>query len=100
MGGVELLHGRFSGGPDTVFTARYHEIVRDERIVYVYDMHVDKTFLSVSLASVVIRPHESGSRMIFTEQAVFLDGKDGAASRQRGTAAHFDRLAEQFRAGK
>src|SRR5713101_6140124 len=50
-GGEELLHGRFATG-ETLFRARFHDIVPDERIVYVYDMHVSEKHHSVSLASV------------------------------------------------
>ena len=94
VGGTELLQGQLAGGPQTLFTARYHAIVPGERLVYAYDMHVGGEHLSVSLATVEIAAAPGGgTRMTFTEQAVFLDGKDGTRSREAGTAAHFDRLA-------
>jgi uncharacterized protein YndB with AHSA1/START domain len=40
VGGQELLRGRFANGRETLFTARYHEIVEGECIIYVYDMHL------------------------------------------------------------
>ena len=92
VGGRELLHGQFHDGPQTRFEARYHEIVPNERLVYAYDVHVDSRFHSVSLATVELEPLSGGTRMLFTEQAAFLDGEDGCASRQAGTAAHFERL--------
>ncbi|MCP3099294.1 SRPBCC domain-containing protein [Myxococcus sp. K15C18031901] len=92
VGGRELLHGQLTGGPSTVFTARYHDIRPDERLVYVYDMHVGGTHLSVSLATVELRATRTGTLMRFTEQAAFVDGQDGTRSREGGTAAHFDRL--------
>lgn len=93
VGGRELLHGQLHGGPRTRFEARYHDIVPGERLVYAYDVYVDDEFLSVSLASVELSPASGGgTRMLFTEQAAFLDGEDGCSSRQAGTAAHFDRL--------
>ncbi|MCE9668624.1 SRPBCC domain-containing protein [Myxococcus stipitatus] len=93
VGGRELLHGQLTGGPSTVFTARYHDIQPDERLVYAYDMHVGGTHLSVSLATVEFIATRTGTRMRFTEQAAFLDGQDGTRSREGGTAAHFDRMA-------
>ncbi|MGB0085620.1 MAG: SRPBCC family protein [Rhodomicrobiaceae bacterium] len=96
IGGQERLHGRFPDGSETVFTARYHDIISNRRLIYVYDMHVNQTYLSVSLASVEIEAHGAGTRVIFTEQAVYLNGKDGTASRKQGTGAHLDRLGEQL----
>src|SRR5580700_6297160 len=74
LGGEELLHGRFAGGPETLFTARYHDIMRDKRIVYVYDMHLDDIHLSVSLATVKFAPAGGGTGLTFTEQVAYLDG--------------------------
>jgi len=99
VGGDELLHGRFDRGSDsmeTLFRARYHAIVPDQRIVYVYDMHVGAKHHSLSLATVEFHPEGKGTRQVFTEQVAFLDGTggpEGTASRERGTAAHFDRMA-------
>ncbi len=96
VGGQELLQGRFAkSGRETLFTARYHDIVADERLVYVYDMHIAGKLHSTSLATVEMRPRRAGTQLVFTEQVAFLDGTDGAqgtASRERGTAAHLERL--------
>jgi uncharacterized protein YndB with AHSA1/START domain len=94
VGGSELLRGELTSGAVTTFTARYHAIVPDERLVYVYDMHVGDRHLSISLATVELAAAPGGGTiMTFTEQAAFLDGEDGTRSREQGTAAHFDRLA-------
>lgn len=61
-------------------------------------MHYGGTFLSVSLASVAFAPADGGTRLTFTEQIAYLDGKDGTASRKQGTAAHLDRLGAVLRA--
>lgn len=93
VGGSELLHGTFEGGRTTIFTARYHDIVPDQRIVYVYDMHLDGALFSVSLATARIRPVGNRTRLVYTEQGVFLDGStESAKGRVHGTAAHLDRL--------
>jgi uncharacterized protein YndB with AHSA1/START domain len=97
VGGIEVLHGKFADGSETYFEARYHEIIPNERIVYVYDMHVKGKLHSVSLATVEFSAVGSGTRMLFTEQVAFLDGTDaiaGGMSRQHGTAAHFDRIPD------
>ena len=92
IGGVERLVGEFPGGRTSAFTARYLDIVPDQRIVYVYDMHLSGTFISSSLATVEIEPMDKGTRLRFTEQAVFVDGYNDDGSRERGTTL----LLEQF----
>src|SRR5690349_3185660 len=94
-GGEEILHGRFENGMETYFKARYHQITENQRIVYVYDMHSNGKFHSVSLATVEFIPSGTGTKMKFSEQVSFLDGTPadkGIASRQCGTSTHFDRL--------
>jgi uncharacterized protein YndB with AHSA1/START domain len=66
--------------------------VRDRRIVFTYGMHVDGKRISVSLATVEFTPAGAGTRLIFTEQAVFLDGFVDGGGRERGTRAHLERL--------
>jgi uncharacterized protein YndB with AHSA1/START domain len=92
VGGRERLLGAFEGGRTTKFDCVYHDIVPDRRIVYVYDMYSDDRRISVSLATVELEPAGSGTRLKYTEQSVFLDFEDGGG-RERGTRAHFDRLA-------
>jgi uncharacterized protein YndB with AHSA1/START domain len=99
VGGTEILHGRFPGGLETLYAARFHAIVRNERIVYVYDMRLNQKHHSVSLATVEFEPSGGGTRQIFTEQIAFLDDTDaiaGTASRERGVGVHLDILAKQF----
>jgi uncharacterized protein YndB with AHSA1/START domain len=70
----------------------------DQRIVYANDMHLDDKRISVSLATVEFKPVGSaGTRLIFTEQAVFLDGYDDAESRERGTRGLLDKLEMALR---
>jgi uncharacterized protein YndB with AHSA1/START domain len=92
VGGTET--GEVEGQLTTLFTARYHAIVPNQRLVYAYDMHLGDRHYSVSLATVELEPTPSGgTRMTFTEQAVFFEGDTPLRSREDGTAAHFDRLA-------
>ena len=65
----------------------------NQRIVFSYDMHVDGKRISVSLATVEFEPAAASTRLIFTAQAVFLDGFVDAGGRERGTRAHLERLA-------
>jgi uncharacterized protein YndB with AHSA1/START domain len=87
----------FAGGRVSSFDAHYQDIVPDQRIVYTYDMHLNETRISVSLATVEFKPAGAGTRMIFTEQAVFLDDFDDAGGRERGTRALLDNLDAELR---
>jgi uncharacterized protein YndB with AHSA1/START domain len=92
IGGTEHLSTTFPGKPPHVYSARYYDIVPGQRIVYCYEMHVGKTRISVSLATVEFRGADKQATLVFTEQAVFLDGYDDRGSRERGTRELFDKL--------
>ena len=97
VGGREYVRGEMAGGPVSRFDALYYDIVAGERIVYAYEMHLDATRISVSLATVELTAVGRGprpvTRMRFTEQAVFLDAWDDAGSRQGGTSALLDQFS-------
>jgi len=48
-------------------------------------MHQDDKRISVSLATIEFKPEGAGTRLIITEQGVFLDDYDDAGSREAGT---------------
>jgi uncharacterized protein YndB with AHSA1/START domain len=85
IGGRDRLMGLWKSGMTTDFSSCYHDIVPNERIVYDYEMALNGVRISVSLATIEIKAHGSGSRLTLTEQAVFLDGFDDGGSRERGT---------------
>jgi uncharacterized protein YndB with AHSA1/START domain len=85
VGGREQVIGRKANGSLSKFNARYHEIVPNERIVYVYDMGMDDIQTSVSLATIEFKAHKEGTQLVITEQGVFLDGHDDARGREHGT---------------
>jgi uncharacterized protein YndB with AHSA1/START domain len=96
VGGRERMSGGPAGGPVHSFDAVYQDIVEDERIVYSYDMHLDDKRISVSLATVQLEPAGDGTRLVFTEQSVYLDGADFPAQRERGTGALLDSLGAEL----
>lgn len=99
VGGRERLKGVWPGRQASAFDALYHEIVPNERIIYSYDMHLDDTRISISLATVEFKRAGAGTRLIVTEQGVFLDGYDDAGSRERGTGALLDQLGASLARG-
>lgn len=96
VGGKEINRGGPKGGPVHSFNAIYQDIVPEERIVYSYDMHLDDTRISVSLATVELRPDGQGTRLIFTEQGAYLDGYDDAGEREHGTRELLDALGRSL----
>ncbi|HLZ71361.1 MAG TPA: SRPBCC family protein [Dehalococcoidia bacterium] len=92
VGGRERVSGVPRGGPVHTFEARYHDIVPNERIISSYDMYMDETRISASLATVELQPAGDGTRLIYTEQGAFLDGYDDPALREHGTAELLDAL--------
>jgi uncharacterized protein YndB with AHSA1/START domain len=93
VGGKESISGGPPGGPVHHYNATYQEIVPNERIISTYDMHMDDKRISVSLATVEFTPAASGTRVVYTEQGVFLDGLDSSAEREHGTNELLNALA-------
>lgn len=93
VGGRESVSGGPPGGPIHSYDAIYQDIVPDQRIVLTYEMHLDKTRISVSLGTTEFKPSGKGTTLVYTEQAAFLDGYDDAGSREHGTRGLFDQLA-------
>ena len=85
VGGREHSSGGPKGGPSHSYDAIYQDIVPNERIIISYDMHLDGRHISVSLATVELKPSGKGTRLTFTEQGAFLDGYDDAGSREQGS---------------
>ena len=93
VGGRESESGGPPGGPVHYYNAIYQDIVPEVRIVLTYEMHLDKTRNSVSLGTTEFKPAGTGTRLVYTEQAVFLDGHDDAGGREQGFGGLFDQLA-------
>lgn len=92
VGGQDRLSGRWRSGVVSAFSNVYFDIVQNERIVYAYEMHLNDTKISVSLATIEFRPEGAGTRLVMTEHGAFLDGYDDAGSRERGTSELLDKL--------
>ena len=97
VGGRERVKGRWEGGVTSTFDAIYHDVVPHERIVYTYEMHLDDKRISVSLATLQLKPAGPGrTTLMVTEQGAFLDGYDDAGSREHGTGILLDQLGSSL----
>jgi len=92
VGGRERVKGRWANGTISTFDAVYHDVVPNERLVYAYVMHLDDRKISVSLATLELKPEGVETRLVVTEQGAFLDGYDDAGKREHGTGMLLDRL--------
>jgi uncharacterized protein YndB with AHSA1/START domain len=96
VGGRELSRGIGPSGKEFTFEGVYHDIVPDERILYAYDMHMGDVRISVSLATVELKPDGDGTRLTYTEQGAFLDGHDIPDRREQGMGTLLDALGEEL----
>lgn len=95
--GAERVIWRMPDGTEQAMLAYFLEIAPRQRIVYAYAMRSDGAPVSSSLVTVEFVGGRLGTRMTFTEQAVFCDARHGDI-RQTGTGAGFDRLREALAA--
>ena len=97
VGGREHGSGGPPGGWVSTYDAVYMDIVQDERIITAYEMHLDGTRISVSLATVELRPEGAGTHLTFTEQGAYFAGFDDVAGREQGTRDLIDALEAELR---
>jgi len=101
VGGTERSRFR-RVGDETVYTndSRYDDIIPDKRIVFAYSMARETAsgpaIFSVSLATVELQPAGTGTRLVFTEQSVFLEGADGPKHREMGWNELLDKLGAEL----
>ena len=69
-----------------IYTARFHLIEPDVRLIYAFDMRVGGTLFSVSLAGVEFKSQSGATELTYTEQGLFLIGEYNAESRAAGTS--------------
>lgn len=97
VGGRERLSGGPPGQPPHTYDAVYQDIVPNERVIISYAMQAGDTPISVSLATVELKPQGKGTRLTFTEQAAFLDDFVDGGGRERGTIELLDQLGQELR---
>jgi uncharacterized protein YndB with AHSA1/START domain len=93
VGGREISSGGPPGGTVHTMNGEYWDIIDNERIVMSYELLLDQTRISVSLGTTEIKASGTGSKLIYTEQGIFLDGYDDAGQREQGTRVLLDQLA-------
>jgi uncharacterized protein YndB with AHSA1/START domain len=98
-GGHENWRFRFKDGPEMTNHGVFLDIVPGRRIGLAYTMEVGDLRFSASLSTTELLPVHGadgavvGTRLIYNEQIVFLDGNDGTESRIEGTRGLLEKLA-------
>ena len=93
VNGQELAHGRFEDSTETIYTARFHLIDPNVRLIYAFDMHVGGKLFSVSLAGVEFADKSTSTELTYTGHGFFLAGEYGTESRLAGTNGLLDQFA-------
>jgi uncharacterized protein YndB with AHSA1/START domain len=92
VGGREATSGGPKDGPLHHFESTFQDIVPNERIINSYRMRLGETPISVSLATVELKPAGAGTRLTYTEYGAYLDGWDNPQLREQGTRDLLDQL--------
>jgi uncharacterized protein YndB with AHSA1/START domain len=96
-GGHETVVTVMGDGNRFGFYATYTDIVPDERIVYTYEMTMGGRRISVSVATVELRPAAGGGTDLrVVEQGVYLDGLDKPELRRDGTEQLLSALGQSL----
>ena len=87
------------GGEFYHYTALYHDIVPNQRIVLSYEMSHSGRRISVSMQSIELFRQHGGTRLVLTDQGAYLDGLDVPQQRRGGIEYELERLAKALTTG-
>ena len=95
VGGRDVDEAKFHGGPLSRFVSVYTDIVEGVRIVSTYDMWLDGTHMSTSIASFEFESIPEGTRLTHVEHGVFFDQFwADAPQREEGMRGILEELAD------
>ncbi|MEV0544451.1 SRPBCC domain-containing protein [Nocardia salmonicida] len=97
VGGREINEGTFHEVTSR-FVATYTDIVDNERLVYTYDMWLNGSHISTSVATWEFEPTTTGTKLTLVEFGAHLDGFDTGAQREEGTLGLVDALVNYLTA--
>ena len=95
-GGTESARFIAPGGVHVTYDATFHDIEPDKRIVLSYEMSIEGTRISISLATTELEAVDGGTRLVFTEQGAYLGDDDQTASREEGSRSLLEALAVEL----
>jgi uncharacterized protein YndB with AHSA1/START domain len=96
VGGSEHSRFKMQDGTPLANDTSYHDIEPNRRIVFAYTMSVAGRRISASLSTIELVPTDKGTDFVYTEQAAFFEGSDGAKIREAGWGSLFERLEKDL----
>jgi uncharacterized protein YndB with AHSA1/START domain len=96
VGGSEHSRFKMSDGTPLANDTSYQDIEPNRRIVFAYTMSVAGRRISASLSTIELLPTDQGTDFIYTEQAAFFEGSDGATIREAGWSSLFEQLEKEL----
>jgi uncharacterized protein YndB with AHSA1/START domain len=96
VGGSEHSRFKMKDGTPLANDTTYQDIVPNERVVFAYTMSVGGRRISASLSTIELVPTDKGTNFVYTEQAAFFEGSDGAKIRETGWSLIFEQLAKEL----
>jgi uncharacterized protein YndB with AHSA1/START domain len=97
VGGRDIDEAKFHGGPRSRYEGVYTDIVEHVRIVTTYDMWLDGTHMSTSVASFEFEQIPEGTRLTHVEHGVFFDQFwADAPQREEGMRGLLEALADHL----
>ena len=93
VGGREITRMHFAEFPACTNDTYFLVIVPNQRLVIAYTMTMNVAAFSSSQATFEFTDTQSGTTMLFTEQAAFFERSDGPKLREEGWSKLFDQLA-------
>ena len=94
VGGREIIHFGPQGDPHYKAEIHYLHIIPEQRILMAGPMYDRDVPVSCSLTTIEFQPDAEGegTKLVFTEQASFLDGKGTKKDRKAGWERNLDQL--------
>jgi uncharacterized protein YndB with AHSA1/START domain len=96
VGGSEHSRFKMQDGTPLANDTSYQDIVPNQRIVFAYTMSVGGRRISASLSTIELLPADKGTSFVYTEQAAFFEGSDGAKIREAGWSGQFEQMAKEL----
>lgn len=92
-GGRDLIHCGPEGEAGFVIDARYVEIVRAQRIIFVETIRLNRNLQSTALITVEFEAKNDGTQLKLTDQIVSVSGTDIIKGNRAGYSAALENLA-------
>jgi uncharacterized protein YndB with AHSA1/START domain len=100
VGGREVSRFGPPGDPAFVAVTNYLDIVPERRIVMAGTMARGEQRISAAMGTVELAAAGGGTRLVYTEQAAFLDGLDTRSDHEQRWGKILDKLGVELQRGR